>query len=253
VLAVRSARPVDEELLSTRPERVPGGSDPRRVLRLSCEVGLEVRLPAGGTRADQMAALDQTLYLLEDASLADGSALLPADDADPGFRIRRLRLARAEPPGAITVDAQGLFWPVGQAGEAGPAIREVRLRQAVQPLALAPTHPRLLAGGAPVELTVTLGTTATLRIEEGGVTALPFGSLSLSVVDAGGRPGAGTLAGGVAGPGGARLVPVAAGAATVVYTPPAAPAVDHLVVALEDGEGGPGIELARFRLAVRGA
>jgi hypothetical protein len=81
--------------------------------------------------------------------------------------------------------------------------------------------------------------------------SLPFGSLALTLRDAGGRPGAGSLAGSH-GAGDVRLVPLHDGEATVEYTPPAAPAVDLLVVTLEDGSGAQGPELARFRLATRG-
>jgi hypothetical protein len=254
VLSVRAAQPVDDDLLSLRPERVPGDVAPRRVVKLRCEVGLEMRVPAGGDRADQMGALDQALYLLGDASFRDGSALLPDDDSDPGFLIRRLQLTRSEPPAAVTLDAEGFFWPVGVGGVSGPAIREARIRQASLPLRLVPERPDLVAAGAPLDLRVEFGATGTLRVDaEGGVSRLPYGSVVVSVVDAGGRPGAGALAGGTAGPGGARVLPLADGIATLQYTPPAQATVDHLVVRLEDNEGGAGIELGRFRLAVRGA
>jgi hypothetical protein len=49
------------------------------------------------------------------------------------------------------------------------------------------------------------------------------------------------------------VLAVADGVATVRYTPPGQAAVDHLIVRLENNEGGPGIELGRFRLPVRSA
>jgi hypothetical protein len=255
VVAVRTAEAVDEELLSRKPERVPGATDPRRVLRLRCETGLEIRAPAGGTRADQMLAIDRTIYLLGDASLLDGRALLPEDeDADPGFLVQRLALVRVEAPSLIVLSAEGYFWPVGQAGATGIAIGEVRIRQSVLPLLLSPPAPLLIAGGAAVDLTVQFGTVGMrLEADTPEPEALAFGDAMLSVVDSGGRPGAGVLAGGDAGPDGTRVVPVNAGQVTVQYTPPAAPATDFLVVRLGNGEGGAGQSLGKLKLVVRSA
>ncbi|HEX6044802.1 MAG TPA: hypothetical protein VFZ22_09970, partial [Pyrinomonadaceae bacterium] len=107
--------------------------------------------------------------------------------------------------------------------------------------------------GETVNLTIEFGATGTMRVERGGrVTSLPFGSVVVAVEDSGGRPGAGTLAGGNAGPAGSRTIPVAGGQAAFQYTPPAQAALDQLVVSLDDGEGGIGIELGRFPLEVRG-
>jgi len=256
VVTVRAAEAVDDELLSRRPERVPGATDPRRVLRLRCEPALEVRLPSGGTRADQMLAIDRALYLLGDPALLDGRALLPEEpDADPGFLVQRMRLVRVEAPGLVVLSAEGSFWPVGQAGAAGVAIRDLRLRQSLLPLQLQPAAPRLTAGGGPVPLTVLFGHAGTLQIEVGAEVpqVQPFGDVLFSLVDAGGRPGAGELAGGDAGAGGARRVAVAAGQAAVQYTPPAAPATDFLLAHLADAEGEPGQRLGRLRLVVRSA
>jgi hypothetical protein len=80
--------------------------------------------------------------------------------------------------------------------------------------------------------------------------ALPFGALAVRLVGPGGKPGAGTLSGGTPGVGGAMLLTVAAGRATVTYAPPAEPARDTLVVALDDGAGGMGTELARLPVEV---
>jgi hypothetical protein len=107
-----------------------------------------------------------------------------------------------------------------------------------------------------VPLTIRVGTTGTTRLTEGAPAVSPFGELAVRVVDAGGRPGAGGLAGGAAGPDGSRLITVAEGAAQVEYRPPAAAADDVLVVHVgrADAGAGPGIgvELARFPLAVAG-
>jgi hypothetical protein len=109
-----------------------------------------------------------------------------------------------------------------------------------------------VAGGEPVELTLRLAATGTIRLRAGAEPQnLPFGSLALAVRDAGSRPGAGTLTGGVDGVDDLRLVAIEDGEATITFTPPDQPTVDFLIVALEDGEGGQGAELARFRLDVR--
>lgn len=249
---VRNATPIDDDLLSIRPERVPGAPEPRRVVRLHCEVGLEMRMPPSGSRADQMNGIDRTVYLLGDASFRDGSVFLPGDNSDPGFLIRRMTLTNATLPTTITVAAEGLFWPVGSAGQSGPEIVDTRIRAAFQPLLLNPPNPRLTPGGDGVDLRIEFGAVGTVRVMAGGdVSRSPYGSVIVSVIDSGGRPGAGVLTGGTNGPVGSRVLPVAEGVAVVRYTPPATAAVDHLVITLEDNEGGPGIELGRFILPVR--
>ena len=254
VLRVRSAAPLEHDLLNLRPERVPGAVNRRRVLKLRCELTLDVRVPPGGNREDAMRATDEILYLLDSPPFADGSVLLPASDADPGFLIQRLRFTQSEPPLLIVVEAEGFFWPVGVAGQSGPEIVEIRLRQALRPIRLAPSRPPLVAAGAPVDLNIEFGATGTYGVQaQDEVALLPFGSVVAAVVDEGGRPGAGGLSGGAAGPDGSRVLTVENGVATLRYTPPAQAAVDHLIVRLENNEGGPGIELGRFRLPVRGA
>jgi hypothetical protein len=253
VVSVRSAEPVEDDLLSVRPEQVPGSPDARRVLKLRCEVGLEVRQPPSGTRVDQLAAIDQTIYLLGEAGFADGTVLLPGS-GDPGFLIRQLRLVRADVPATIVLQADGFFWPVGLAGETGPAIVSTRIRQAIGPIRIAPERPALVAGGAPVELSIEIDTMGAMGVEAGGeVQGFPFGAVLVRVVDAGGRPGEGVLGGGSPGPGDSRIVTVADGAARIEYTPPAEPVTELLVVALERPEGGAGVELGRFPLRVRAA
>ena len=248
VLGVISAVPLEESLLSLRPERVPGASAPRRVVKLRCQVQLTARPPVGGTRSDQMLAIDDALFALDDSAMRDGSALLPGNDSDPGFIIQRMALLHSEPPDAITLEVDGLFWPAGTPGAEGPAIQQARIRAAFQPLALAPSNPRLRAGGAPVDLQLTFGAVGTMQVTRDVVTGGLYGSLLVRLIDAGGRPGAGTLTGGADGPGGARMLSVSDGSAAVTYTPPAQPATDVLVVALDDGAGGMGLELGRFTL-----
>lgn len=252
VVSLRDVFAIDQDLRSLRPEQVPGAAVLRRVLRLRCTVGLEFRLPGGATRVDEMRALDQAIYLVGDPAFRDGSALLPADDSDPGFLIRRLEFQSAEPPTTVLLEAEGLFWPVGVAGEDGKAIVRAEIRAAFLPVKLSPAEPRIIAGGAAQNFQFEFGSVGTLRVTSDGVSQAPFGTIVVSVVDDGGRPGAGTLGGGLDGPASSRIVPVSNGLASVQYTPPAEAVVDHLIVALENNSGEAGIELARFKLRVRG-
>lgn len=253
-LGVRRAEPFEDDLLSVRPERVPGANAARRVLRLRCDLKLEFRAPGGVTRDDQLSAIDRAVYLLGEASFRDGSVLLPADPAtDPGFVLRSLRLVASEPPESVTLQVEGMFWPVGISGEEGRAIAEARVRQSLTPLRLSPASPALSAGGAPVELRIELGAAAGMRIAPDQTNGEGFGSLLVAVVDAGGRPGAGALSGGADGPDDTRALSVVDAATSVTYTPPAQAATDTLVVTLADAAGAARLELGRFRLQVRGA
>ena len=92
-----------------------------------------------------------------------------------------------------------------------------------------------------------------MDVRADGVERGPFGDVVLRLTDAGGRPGAGTLAGGTAGPDGSRLVPLSNGAASFQYTPPANAAVDLLHVSFENGEGAAGDEIGQLPLRVRTA
>jgi hypothetical protein len=251
VLGITGVQRLDDDLLSLRPELVPGDVAPRRVLKLRCTVELDAKLPNGGSRSDQMQAIDGALYLLEDSSLRNGSALLPGDNSDPGFLIRSITVTGGIPPQSITLDADGFFWPKGTPGQSGPAIQQARIRSALQPLLLDPQPAALAAGGPAMDFTISFGTSGTTTLTADGIQNSAYGSLVISVVDAGGRPGQGTLTGGGAGPGGARVYAVSAGSAALSYTPPAQAATEFLVVKLDDSIGGPGIELGRFPLRTR--
>lgn len=251
VLGITSVQRLDEDLLSLRPERVPGDAAPRRVLKFRCTVELDAKLPSGGSRADQMQALESALYLLEDSSMRDGSALLPGDNSDPGFLIRSMTVSGSIPPQSITVDADGFFWPKGTAGQSGLAIQQARIRSAVQPLLLDPQPAALVAGGPATAFTITFGASGTTTVAADGIQNSAYGSLVVSVVDAGGRPGQGTLTGGADGLGGARVYAVSDGSAALSYTPPSQATTEFLVVTLDDSAGGPGIELGRFPLRTR--
>ncbi len=253
VVAVTGAEPIADNLLSVRPERVPGDIAPRRVLRLRCGVALATRV--ADDRAARVQAIDAALYLLGDPAFESGTALLPADATDPGFQISRMLVMNVEAPQTVTLQAEGLFWPVGIAGQTGEPIQAILVHMPLLPLRLTPERPALAPGGPPVNLVLNAATAGGGRITAAGIEPIGATALIVRVIDAGGRPGAGSLAGGDAVPGGGRRVTLANGVATVTYTPPAAAALDLLVIALEGdggaGDGRPGIELARFALATR--
>jgi hypothetical protein len=261
VLGVTTAEVIEADFLAHRDRRLLGSPAFRRVVHLRCHVQLQPVTNQG--RLGQLAMLDAIVFALDAPDFRDGSVLLGGDD--PGFLIECMRLERHAMPLAPDVDhpagidlvADGWFWPVGLPEEAGPEIEEARVRAGLLPVQMIPAAPRLAAGGDPVELTIRLGTTGTMRLQGVDVPPepLPFGSVALTLLDAGGRPGTGTLAGGDGGESAGdeivRIIALADGAATVMYTPADAPGIDYLVVALDDGEEGRGAELARFRLQVR--
>lgn len=248
LVALGTLMPIADNLQSLRSERVPGASTFRRVLRLRCEVS--VTATGADSRGDQVAAIDAALFTLDDPDFRTGAALLPADDSDPGFLISRMTIARVDAPAAITLEADGLFWPVGATGETGMPIVSIALRAALKPLRLVPENLRLVAGGAPVDLTLVTPSAGAATITKAGVSAGPPLEVTIRVVDAGHRPGAGTLGGGVDGGGGARRLDLAKGDASFTYTPPAAPALDFLVVSMSLA-AEPSVELARFALTTR--
>jgi len=246
-VGVAAAEPDNEALWRTRPERVPGDTDPRRVVALRCDVTIAAR---ADDRDDRVAALDQALHLVDAPEFQTGAAFAPAAGEDPGFLIRHLHVARLEGATSLLLSANGLFWPPGTAGESGEAIRAILLRAPLLPLTLSPQRPAITAGGAPVDLSIQLASAGGGRIEAEGITPSAGIRLLARLLDAGGRPGAGTLSGGAEGPAGSRLLTVTDGAVQVRYNPPATPALDLLVVSLE-ADGAAGIELARFGLAAR--
>jgi hypothetical protein len=261
----RRVRPRDPDFGAVRPERAPGATDPRRVVRLECELALDIVPGAGAGRSQVLAGLDQLLFLVDGPDFRNGSALI--GPPDPGFLLESLRIRR----GTAAVDAEsedagdggaelvlvaiGWFWPPGTPGGAGEPIEHALVRQLLLPLRLSPVSV-LAAGSDPLVLSVSVGRHDGLEIDEDQTTGRPFGALAFRLVGRGGRPGAGTLSGGTAGPGGARVVDVVGDTVTVTYTPPDGPALDHLVVAPHtvdtDGQERIGSELARFPLEVVG-
>jgi hypothetical protein len=262
LLGVISAEPVEPDIGSRRFELTPGAPDPRKVARLRCSVELEVHPAQNSGRAQALAGIDACLVAMQAADMQDGSALA-GGAPDPGFLIQSLRLGGATTPlspgnpphGPVRLDylAEGWFWPVGAPGQTGVQIGEIRIRGASLPILVSPL-PEMEAGGTPVDLILSIGGPAALRLTASPAPPpLPFGRLALALFAPGGKPGKGTLSGGTAGVNGIRLADLADGKATITYTPPAESAVDELVIAMDDGESGLGIELGKTRLVVRGA
>jgi len=252
LVSVTHVEPLAEVLHAVRREVVAGSPEQRRVLRLRCEVRLEFRSLQNQSRADVLGVCEATLHLLDAPEFRHANELAGGAN-DPGFQIHQLWIKQADPPGMILLTAEGLFWPVGITGETGVAIDEARIRQTLQPMALLPEKPRLVANGATVDFTLRAGAVGTVGVRSDGVTQRPFGALVVRLVDDGGRPGAGQLTGGTDGPGGARVLEFNNGEAQLRYTPPTAPAADVLVVSMDNTEDGAGIEIGRFPLLVRGA
>ena len=257
VVGVRRADRLRPDFSSLRHEVVPGAGVPRRVVRLACDLALEVQPGSGADRAQQVAGVDALVYALDDPALL-GALSAPGD---PGFLLDTLDLVEAGTPlhptdpqvGAVgvSVRAVGMFWPVGVPGQAGDLIDTIRLREASLPVEVVLPAERLVAGGPAAAVGLRLPATGTLLVDADGTTAAPFGRLAVRLAAPGGKPGKGTLTGGTAGtPAGVRLVELARGAAELTYTPPAEPADDVLVVALDDGDGGAGVELGRTPLPV---
>jgi hypothetical protein len=261
VLGVIAVRPVDPDFLSRRPEVVPGVTQPRRIVRLACDVAIEARPGQNQGRAEQVAAVDAALFALGADDVQSGAAL--TDATDRGFLIEQMALASGTaplapaaagaPPVGLVLAARGLFWPVGQPGQAGVEIGEIRLRGALLPVEVVAPTASLTAGGPAIAITVRVPTLPSLRLQPAGAAGMPFGALALAVMQPSGRPGTGALAGGTAGVGNVRVVDLADGEATVTYTPPAEATLEELVIALDDHEGGRGVEIGRLPLRVRSA
>ncbi|NTU47784.1 MAG: hypothetical protein HGA84_02110 [Syntrophobacteraceae bacterium] len=254
IVGVQKAEILEEDFLGHRSVSLPGETAVRRVVHLRCTVSVEALSETG--RTDLLHLLDAALYLLDSADFRNAGVL--ADGEDRGFLIHRMSVAGIsipfarlpETPRAISLVAEGWFWPVGVPGEEGEAIRDALVRGGLLPIQLA--APPMVAGGGPYALTIRFSGSGTLSLREGEAPrTLPFGLIALALRDSGGRPGAGSLAGGTEGAEGVRLMEWSGSDLTVTYTPPPAPALDFLIVGVDNGEQGLGAVLARFPLNVR--
>lgn len=252
-LGVIGVQPLRAEFTTVRPEVVPGSGDQRRVVRLRVQITIDVETEPPGDRTDEVAGLDALIYDLDDPGMRSGVVLV--QPGDQGFLLDSLHLADSDEveDAGLVLEVEGWFWPVGQAGQAGQPIERALVREFRLPVLLNVGGP-LAAGGGAVDLSVAFNATGTMDLRDGSVGVTPFGSIALRLRDGGGGPGAGTLAGGEAGPEDTRVVAVDGGPITVSYTPPGSPAVDHLVVLAHTTDVGGdqrlGMELARFDLAV---
>lgn len=253
-VGVDAVEPLEPDFGSVRPEIVPGSADHRRVVRLAVTVGIEVRAVGAQTRLQRLAGLDAVLYELQEPDLRTGTALVTA--GDQGFLVERLRLLASDlsSEGGLAVEAVGWFWPPGVAGATGVPVQRALVRQFLLPVRLG-FEGAVEAGGDGVSLDLSFGDVGTLDVSDGPTTAADLGTVALRLLDPGGGPGAGSLAGGSAGPDGSHVVPVAGDGASVTYQPPATAVTDHLVVATHardaDGHERVGLELARFEVVVQ--
>jgi hypothetical protein len=259
IAGVAKAVPAEPQLGNQQPLVVPGSADPRRVVRLKCTV--EIRAVPDAGRPQQVAALEAVLYALDAPDFQTGQAL--AAPGDPGFLIERMQIGEAvwplEPAAGdeshclLSLLAEGFFWPVGVAGEAGRQIGEIRIRGLALQVAIAPSQPDVVAGGPAIELLVSVGKIGALRLTNGAppVAPLPFDSLAFALAAPGGGPGAGTLGGGVAAADGVHFAQLNNGSAAITYTPPAQAATEQLIVGFDGGAGGLGVEIGRFPIRVR--
>jgi hypothetical protein len=222
---------------SVRQEIAPGDAQSRRILRLSAEIGLAVSVGPAGSRTDRAAAVDQLLYFLDNPTFVSGAAL--RDAGDPGFLLERIEISRAHlapdrepvPPLDVVLTATGWFWPVGLAGQDGPAIAEARIRQLVFPAGVTPEPARFAAGSGDVELRLafTDEQALSLRTDAQPATVDPA-ELAFRLRAADGSAGAGSFTDGRDLGGGDRARPLSGGVATIRYQPPASSATDILTV-----------------------
>lgn len=235
LVSVRKADPDHGDFRSVRPEQVPGATGRRRVVRLKCDVALEIRTIQIQTRGDRIAAMDLLLFFIDDPAFQSGR-LLDGGAPDPGFLIQSMTLRTVEVPGIVSLDVNGLFWPVGAPGASGDPIQQIIARLASLPLRLDPPAPLLVSGGPQLDLSIRLGTANAMDILADDTNPRDFGGLLLRITDAGGRPGAGTLTGGDDEGNGVQRFTVADGSVGFQYTPPDQPGTDILHVAYENQE-----------------
>ena len=92
VVGVSAFRPLEPAFLSRKPEVVPGSPDPRRILRLDCDVSVEARAGQNKGRDSKVRALDAALFELGADDFQSGAAL--TDATDRGFFIQQMQFLR---------------------------------------------------------------------------------------------------------------------------------------------------------------
>lgn len=258
LVGIRTAKPLPAEFGSVRSEIAPGVEIPRRVVRLSCSVDCTF-VPSNDSqnRSNLMSLLGRVLYALDDSDVRDGSAFR-GEQTDPGFLIQSMSIENLESPFTIhasdaehlqlTFIAKGWFWPVGEPGQAGVEIGEIRIRGVVHPVLLTPAEPVLTVNGPAVNLSVSFDARGTSRITSSGLDSETFGNLVARLEKQDGTAGAGSLSGGSAGDNGARLLTVTDDQVQLSYTPPATPGEDILLLSIDTSQSASGIEIGRFTL-----
>ncbi|MCP4624967.1 MAG: hypothetical protein GY850_15790 [bacterium] len=257
-VGVYKTRSLPKDFGTNRTVRVPGVSDLINVLPLKVFVNINVIPAQNADRVQQLQGIEQINYLLDSEPFQTGTAL--ADAGDHGFQIHSMRVEESvvavgdapeiDRPAGISVVAEGIFWPIGIAGETGIDIDEIRLRGLTLDIRLEPATPHLNAGGAATTLFLMIDATASHRLG-GDETPLAFDRITVELQQPGGQPGAGSLAGGTAGSGNTRHLTITDGVATAVYTPPGTAAKDLLRVGFDDGDDGLGRIAAQFEIEVR--
>lgn len=250
-VAVGAVRRAEPDVGSFRQEQPPGLPTLRRVARLEADITISVSPQGGGGagRPQTVTGVESLLYLLDSPTFRSGEALVQA--GDQGFLLQSLALTGATVPvndtaAQVDLTVSGWFWPVGEPGAAGVAIDEVHVRQFSLPVIL--QAPRLVAGAGAANLSLGFGRAGTMVVEQDTVSTLPFGQMLVSILAPDGSPGAGVMAGGVAGGPDAQIVDIAAGPVAFTYTPPGAAGTDILVLRAVQADGGTGVEIARFDL-----
>lgn len=247
VVAAERAEVLEEGFPGVLERVVPGAPAPRRIVRAEVTVGVTVHRADGGSRVQVVQGVDACLYTLDAPDLRSGTALA-AGAPDPGFVLQQLLVRAVEPElGRLLLVAQGWFWPPGAPGQAGATIATVQIRGVPVPINVRPANPRPIAAGPPIDLTLHVHLDRLQTTVDDPPPEAPVRRLAVTLAAAGGGSPAGTLADAVDG---VRLVPLVDGQAAVTYQPPAEPARDELVVALDNGADGVGIELGRAPLTV---
>jgi hypothetical protein len=261
LLGLRAAEPMPSEMGSLRREIVPGADAPRRVVRLRCTLDCSF-IPADEEqdRETLMAWLGLVLYALDDTDVREGRAFT-GTAPDPGFLIHSTNITTLDSPFDIhatepqrlklSLSVDGWFWPVGEAGQAGIEIGEIRIRGVIHPVILSPADPGLVANGPAVDLSAKFETRGTSRITADELNNEAFGEVIARIEKEDGTAGDGTLSGGTAGDNGARILSVANDHVELTYTPPATAGSEFLILNIENNEGSRGIEIGRFRLVIR--
>jgi hypothetical protein len=232
---------------------VKGDYKLKTVLNLKGSASIECRIaPIDGAQLEKrrsilLTVLDSLLAMMQADSIRNGRAF--DNDTDQGFRIEGFRLAEINPIVdtaesfsriEVVFNYNGQFWPVVPEAE-GDAIELLPMRMAILPLEMA-EHVKVKAGVAQQAIPVRMD----IRAMSGAVASV--------VARLSGASPAGTLSGDTSGlvDGWTGFTVNAQGECRIAYVPPtsiAAPATDHVVLAMRT-EQGVGALLGEFDILV---